>query len=185
MKSIKKLRGIAGASIVIALLLLLVSTLACASLFYIISTAVKNAGQGRDREQALLLAQSMSQAVQKDVENKNSALAKYLAANLGKSGWPVYTAEGNAFGNKDITAATKTFTMTSDTKAATASNYDPLDVKVTLSIYEEQDGVKKILHITTMATVKGKAGNQAASVTSNYDYNSETETWSYTGGGAA
>lgn len=192
-----KLKNKNGDSIVIALVVMLVATLTCLSLFLTMSAFIGNVGQKKDREQARILAASLSEVIQKEISSvtvdsgggeprlviESESLAEYLYNNIG-NGWAWYNEDETLYQNK--AAATRKFNET----VQLGENGKTADVLI--SMYWTSSGENELsgnysqreLFITVTVTVNGFGGGQSCSLTSHFEYSVVERNlfwWNYTG----
>lgn len=195
MRTVKKLREKlkkqTGASILMAMVVMLAVTMACAAMMEAVSANVKNTGQESERELARILATSMdgvirdqfSDIIDSSTADQGNNIANYVYKNLAHR-W-LYYDESDVLSS--LEGSTKKIELTSDeidgtSRKIVVSMYWESSAELELAIKQvERDPSApapenyndRILHITVIGTVAGKLGSQSCAVTTDYEYTAD------------
>ena len=169
----RKLNSKKGSSMVIALVTILIVTLACLSLFMTMSAVTRKAGSSVQMEQARIAAASASQVIQKQIEEGVTVTKD----SSGSTGGETYTATVNnqisQYIYDELGNETKTFTL--DNPVEFPKSYSKCDLKMTIWKGSE-DGASaeggssdNTLYVKVTAKVSGVGGAESCSLTSSFD----------------
>ncbi len=81
----KKIKSNKGASMILALAIVLGVGLVSITLFHTTMQMVQNVNHKKESEKVEILVTSMAEVVQSEIENKDSSMTRYLNQNIGKS----------------------------------------------------------------------------------------------------
>ena len=192
-----KLKNEEGSTIVIALIFVMVITLACMSLFLAMSATSANAGKSKDREQAEILCASLSRIIQEEISegvtiyeasadepgvgryvfDDSDSIGKYIMNSLGTADWTYYNPHEGDHNDLNDNRITKTFDMSQlidrsvDAKEkfrCTVSMHWESDYNTEYAAHNDYTG--RSLYVTVAVEVQGRSGNQENKMTSRFSY---------------